>query len=218
VELGFAVSGQLRETFVRPGEMVKAGKPLMMLDSRAFDAAVVAAQRLVEAETLNREEATRERERANELYERAQLSDHEKQLAEIAEMRAKAALETAKHRLVSARVKQEQATLRAPFDAQVLQVQARPGQAMVSRCQSQPQVVLAQAGYLMARARLAPDQQGPSLDQTVQVQVGGKWLEGRLSALTATQDGAQTGVSMEVVFAIPAGVRPRLGTGARLKW
>lgn len=149
VALGFIVSGVVQTVPAQVGGRVKKGDPLVALDQRLFQARTGQAAAVLEAKKLNSAEAAREYDRAIELYERTQLSDHEKQIAEIGAADARAELKTAEAKKVKAELELEYSTIRAPFDAIVVLVDAVPGKVLVSELQSSPLVVVADAEHML---------------------------------------------------------------------
>lgn len=160
VEMGTLVSGVVSEVYVRPGQQVKAGDKLLVLDQRGF--ATQVSRRSAEhrhAKALL-SEAQREDERAVELYDRTVLSDFERNQALIALKAAQAKAEQARAALVDARLALERSVLHAPFDSTVLSVNIAPGQTVVSELQSTPLVTLADTRNFRARAQVDADQAG----------------------------------------------------------
>ncbi len=151
VELAVPVSGVVRRVPVQPGQTVKRGAVLLELDLRGFRAAREAARARLAGREADLAEARRERERAEELYERTVLSDHELRLARIAHTQAKAAVAEARAALTRAELELEYATLRAPFDAVVLERRAAPGQVVSAALAPPVLLVVAEAGRRAVR-------------------------------------------------------------------
>lgn len=181
VELSTPVSGTVTEVNVEPGNQVKKGQVLLRLDPRGFQANVLQARARVESTIAARKEAHRELERAQDLYDRTVLSDHELQLAKIAFAKADAAYSAAQAGLTEAQLTLEYSAVRAPFDGIVIDRKVDVGQAVVSEITSEPLVVLAAAGRMIARASVAEAQlAGLSVGQSVRVTIGGKTYQGKV--------------------------------------
>lgn len=184
VELGTLVSGVVAEVPVEPGQRVEAGAELVRLDQRDFEVRVRRARAAVASAEPKLAEAVRELERTQELYDRTLLADHDVELARIALAQAESALEVAQADLTEAELELERSTVRAPFDAQVLAVQAVPGQVVVNRLQVVPLVTVADVGRPIVRARVPAERRaGLEIGQAVAVQAGGHTLRGRISGI-----------------------------------
>lgn len=181
VELGTLVSGVVSEVAVRPGQRVDQGGTLVRLDPRGFRAAVSGARATLARAESALDEARREDQRAQELYDRTLLSDHERQLAQIALVAAESAAGEARAALVQAQLDLEHSHIKAPFAARVLAVNAAVGQAVVTRLQSQPLVVLADGQAMLAEAEISASQlAGLTAGQAAQVGLSGRWLDGHI--------------------------------------
>jgi multidrug efflux system membrane fusion protein len=181
VELGTLVSGVVSEVAVRPGDTVEQGASLLRLDDRGFHAEVKRARAMLARAESELDEARREDERAQELYDRTLLSDHERQVAQIALVDAQSSASEAQAALTQARLDLERSHIKAPFDARVLAVNAAVGQAVVTRLQSQPLIVLVDNRAMLAQAEIGASQLAElEVGQAAQVGLGGEWLEGRI--------------------------------------
>jgi multidrug efflux system membrane fusion protein len=181
VELGTLVSGVVSEVAVRPGDAVAQGGTLLRLDDRGFRAELSRARAALARAQSELDEARREDQRAQELYDRTLLSDHERQVAQIALVDAQSATQEARAALTQAELDVERSRIEAPFDARVLAVDAAVGQAVVTRLQSQPLVVVVDNRAMLAEADIAASQlDGLAPGQAAQVGLGGEWLDGRV--------------------------------------
>lgn len=182
VELGTLVSGVISRVHVRPGQMVKPGDTLVELDDRGFGGQV---QRWLAEYRHARgllAEAEREDERAAELYDRTVLSDFERNQAVLALDAARARLALANARLVDARLDLERSRIKAPFDGVVLQVNAVPGQTVISEMQVQPLVALADNTRMTVRAELqAGAVAGVAAGQVISLSAGDRPFEGTVA-------------------------------------
>lgn len=140
-ELGFPLSGRLREILVRPGEQVQAGQMLAVLEAPALEGAVAQAEAVVRAAQIEYDYYLLPRRQPPVFLKKpwkgptaGPLEPPERrQLAETRLTAAQAGLDVA-------RASAAQAALKAPFDGVVTNVAAAPGEAVNA---SQPVVVLA---------------------------------------------------------------------------
>jgi RND family efflux transporter MFP subunit len=184
VSLSTPVSGVIAEVAVDRGDRVSADQVLLRLEDSRQQAEVAASEaRLKQAEN-NRAEAQRELERTQELYERTLLSDHDLELGKIQRDAAEAELLTARAALVKAQRELYHSSVRAPFDAWVLQRNAEPGQTVVSELQATPLLVLAEAGRMLARSLVSEATVAKlKLGQSAEVSVAGKNYGGNIHFL-----------------------------------
>jgi membrane fusion protein, multidrug efflux system len=220
IELGTPVSGVIGEVPVQVGQRVAAGELLLALDPRLFKARLEQAQAAaVEAEQL-RLEAEREWQRARELYDRTVLSDRERSLAEIDAARAAAAWRKAQAELAQAQLELEYSQLRAPFTGMVVALQGQPGQTVVSALRSEPLVVLAGQGEMLARALVNSEQaQQLKPGDEVPVKVRSQTLPGKVRHLglePESPNGLGILYHLDVAFSPPQGWTLRRGEPATL--
>ncbi len=152
VELGPLVSGVVKEVLVRPGDQVEADQLLLRLDPRPFQTEILQLKAQLDRVLPELEEAKLELQRAEELYARTVLSNHELNLAKIGHAKLDSEYRRLKARLEQARLNLEYSRLRAPFAGIILARHAEPGQAVVTRMQSPPLIVLADNRQMVARA------------------------------------------------------------------
>lgn len=221
VELGTLVSGVVSEVAVTSGQTVGAGATLLRLDDRGFRAAVDRARAIQARAEAQADEARREDDRSQELYDRNMLSDHERQLAQIARVEAEAFEGEARAGLVQAQLDLEHSRIKAPFAARVLEVNAAPGQAVVSSLQSQALVVLADSQSMLAEAEIGAGQLGSlAAGQSAQVGLGGDWLEGRIHDIglePVSQNEREVFFRVRVMFPVPKDRLLRAGMPAVLR-
>ncbi|MCC6260968.1 MAG: HlyD family efflux transporter periplasmic adaptor subunit [Anaerolineales bacterium] len=110
-EIAFAISGQVKDVYVKEGEVVEAGQTLLALNAPDLELAVKAAELAVQSAELEYQYWIPRKDRPPE--RRAQA---EAQLNAV-----KAQLETAQARLA-------QSVLLAPFDATVMSIQVQSGE------------------------------------------------------------------------------------------
>ena len=221
VELGTPVSGVIAAVPVRPGDRVKRGQALVRLDARAFQAEVNKAGAVLDQRTQDRAEAKRALDRAQVLYAQTVLSTRELDLAKLRFATADARYRAARANLALVRLDLEHSVVRAPYDGIVLSRAAQVGQAVVSRLQSAPLVVLAEAGRMVARGRVKQDQLARlSLGQKVTVKVGTQRyaaLIRRLGLEPVSGAGADAVYAVDAVFHPDPATVLRAGQAASLE-
>lgn len=217
VTLSTLVSGTVSEVPVQPGNRVERNAVLARLDARRFEAAVREAESRRNSLEQKNAEAQRELERAQELYDRTVLSDRDLELARIAAASAQADYRAAEAAEVQARLDLEYSVVRAPFDGVVLDVPATVGQTVITTTQTEPLVVLAGTGEMLARlavplARL----DDLELGQAARVTVDGSTYTGRIARVGLEPLAADdTRYPVEVIF--DAGSDPlRAGRAAKV--
>lgn len=200
VAMGTPVSGVIAEVAVQAGDKVGKGQVLLRLDDRALRAKVTGLEAQKVRATEDRDEAKRELDRTQELYDRTLLADHDLQLAKNHLTAAEATVSVVDAELAQARWELEYSAVRAPFDGWVLKRNAETGQTVVSQLQAEPLVELAEAGTMLARARVFPDAlKGLKTGQDIDITVSGKRYAGKLRhlALEPASDGRY---DLDVVF------------------
>lgn len=181
VELGTPVSGIIKQVMVNTGDRVEKSAVLVKLDDRDFSAVLNQARARVKDLNEKRMEAKRELDRAQELYDRTVLSDHDLQTAKNAKVEADSNYATARAELVKAELNLEYASIRAPFNALVLQRNAEEGQTIVSQFKPETLIILAVAGEMIAKGLIAQgDLNGPLRGQPASVSVGGRQYTGKI--------------------------------------
>jgi RND family efflux transporter MFP subunit len=184
VELSVPVSGVVQDVQANAGDLVKKGQVLLSLDSTALQARVAESTAAISRLAAETAEAKRELERTQELYERTVVSTTELDQARLRHVRSLSLLNEARARLKQNQKALDDSSIRAPFDAVVIQRQAEPGQSVAAGLQPQTLLVLARSGEMIARMQL-PAQQLDKLKagQTLNVTAGGKSYNGRISLL-----------------------------------
>jgi multidrug efflux system membrane fusion protein len=175
VELGMPVSGVVARVFVESGERVLKGQPLVQLDDRRYRTEKARAHAELTRLVKERDEAKREQNRAQELFDRNLLSNHELEVQKIAFVSAESRYQAARATLTQAELSLEYSTLRAPFDAWILDVRAEMGQAVVSDHVAVPLVTVAESGGVVIRILVSEGElQSLQNKKEVSVQAGGK--------------------------------------------
>jgi RND family efflux transporter MFP subunit len=210
VALSTPVSGVVKAVHVEPGQRVKPGQELLVLDSELYLAKVAESEAAITRLKEEAVEGKRNLERVQELYNRTVISTSELDQAKLRDTRTRALLAEGEARRAQDRKNLEDTVLRAPFDAIVLSRQAEPGQAVAAGLQPQPLVILAKAGEMLARAMLDANQAGRiKPGATASVGVSGKRYTGKVKNLgmepVAGKDGATYAV--DVVFAVQEQLR-----------
>ncbi|MGE0454788.1 MAG: efflux RND transporter periplasmic adaptor subunit [Vicinamibacteria bacterium] len=165
ISVGTPLSGVVMRVFVAPGEAVRAGDPLFELDVRQLRAALavrrearsVADARLGVAQA-RLEDLERQLEFAEHVRDKRAISAEEMSrrrsavrtaTAEVEE--ARAGLASAHSQLLAAEVEIQRSTVRAPIDAEVLQVKLRAGEFAPAAATSTPLVLLGRSKPLHVR-------------------------------------------------------------------
>jgi len=209
--LATPLSGIIERIHVTPGERVTAGTPLLQLEARELRAALEAARAALAYAEQQRQEAQREEQRAQELYDRTLLSDHELHLAQIAAARANSVWQQARAQLTRAEVQVQQATLRAPFDALVIDLPLRPGEAVSNQFQTTPLAVIAASGHLLAVATVDAEQANRlQLGDPASVRLGTQQWSGQISQI-GLEPLNDSGYRLVVEFPLAAQSRVRAG-------
>lgn len=189
-ELSTPVSGIVESVKVEPGQTVARGTLLLTLNPSLFRSNLAEAQ--ADAARLKDElaDSQKELDRANELYARTVSSTTELDASKLRHARASASLDAAKARENKARRLLEESTIRAPFDAIVLDRLANTGMAVSAQYQPPALLTVARADRIVARANLSPDQAaGLKPGTAVEVSAGGKKTSGKVVALRYRPDG-----------------------------
>ena len=220
VEIGTPVAGVVKTVLVDAGQQVRKSDKLLQLDDKVFKARVDSATTHLRSQEEHYQEAKREMERAEELYARTVLSDHDLQVAKNNHVTALAERDKARYQLVKARYDLEYSTLRAPFDAVVLQNRAQPGMVVSAELTPQTLLVLVQAEQMLAR--VAVDEAalaGLKPGQDATVTVNGTSYEGTIKVIGLEPIPADTGKGLfpvDVMFATK-GTLMRAGQSARVE-
>ncbi len=219
VELSTPVSGIVSEVLVEVGDRVAKGASLLRLDPRGFQARVVETEARLAREKENQEEAQRELERTDELYERTLIAEHEVQLARIELASAKARYQAAQARLTQARLDLEYSEVRAPFEGLVVRRAVALGQTVVTRLQGTPLLVLAEAGRMLARARVPVGEISRLQErQSLSVTVADHVYQGRIRHIALESESSPVAggplYAVDVEFPVPSNVILRAGQPA----
>lgn len=216
VELGTPVSGLVQSVYGEVGQRVKKGQVLVSLDATTFRAGAAETQASVARNQDEEQDAKRNLDRVQELYKRTVISTSELEAAQTRYMRAKTQHQEAAARLQRARKNLQEASVRAPFDAWIIERRVEPGQAVANQLQPQALMVIARAGEMNARAALSLAQiQSLKLGQEITVDVNGKAYVGKIKTLGLEPSKNDASYPVDVVFATNEVLRA--GTPATLR-
>ncbi len=216
VELSTPVAGVIAQVNAIPGQRLKQGQVLLLLDQRISDYRIHGLQAKLDKLKALHKEMQAELKRAEELYERTLLSDHELELAKIEAISADADYRLAQSEMLRAQLDREYSRLRAPFDAIVLKRQAEKGQVVSPVMMPQVLFVVASSQKMKVLAELdSNDFQTLKQGQIVKVLIDNAIFQGKISAL-GLEPATQTGrYSLEVEFET-SGKLIRAGEKAKL--
>ena len=184
VELSVPVSGVIQEIYVEAGQKVAKDEKLLQLDDTIFKSRVSQAVSGLKSAEEQFKEAERELNRANELYNRTVLADHDLQLAKNAFVKAKADRDKARYTLVKAKNDLKYSTLRAPFNAIVLERHAQVGMVISAELKPETLLVLADADQMLARMSVSDAQLTQlKLGRVVKILINKEQLDGVIKAI-----------------------------------
>ncbi|NNF97085.1 MAG: efflux RND transporter periplasmic adaptor subunit [Halobacteria archaeon] len=184
VELGTPVRGVVQRVMAKPGQRVKQGEVLLLLDQRGFKSQVAGLKAQLEHLKAELAEARREQDRSLELYDRTVLSDHELQVAKNNFIAAKAKYHKGQADLVQAELDLEYSSVRAPFDAVIIARQAEVGQVVVPDLKPIVLFVVADANHMHAKSRLTSKQLAKvAIDQEAMVKIDDETFNGRVISI-----------------------------------
>lgn len=217
VELSTPVRGVVAEVLVQAGQRVEAGRVLLRLDQRAFQARVAEARARSKSTQAMVREAQRELERAEELYERTVLSDHDLQTAKNDAIQAQADYEAARAEQIRAEQELEYSAVTAPFNALVIRVNAEVGQTVINDLQPVTLAVVADADTMLAQA-LITDEQALALKpgDKVSVTVRDRQHAGEVHSISLEPEKDTDRYRLQVMFALDNQVY-RVGQRARIE-
>ena len=218
VALASPVSGVVAQVLVEPGDRVKQGQALVVLEAVPFQAAVARAQAELRRRKRERLEALRAWRRAKELYEAEVLATVELDQARLALTRAEAELQAAEAGLEEARYRLDRSRLAAPFDAVVLARRVEVGQAVAAELSPQVLVVVARAGRYRARFQV-PLEALPALrpGRPARVEVGDREYAGVVREVALEPERTRDGPRYTVGVVFESAELLRAGTPAEVE-
>lgn len=144
-KLTFAVAGVVASINVKPGQSVKAGTVLAVLDQTPFLARKKSADTAAKSARLILDLAEIKAEQTRELFDALSTSQEEVDKAETSLAKAEAAFEKARSAAVVAEWELERASLRSPFSGSVSSIPGYPGQ-VINLNAGSPTVVVVNGG------------------------------------------------------------------------
>jgi RND family efflux transporter MFP subunit len=184
VELSVPVSGVIQAVNVEVGDRVKKGQVLLALDGELYQARVAESRAAIARLSAEAAEARRDFERVQELHERTVVATAELDQAKLRLTRAESMLAEAKASLRQQQKMQDDAVVRAPYDALVVARQAEPGMSIAAGLQAQILLVLAKSDEMLARLHLSATQiEKLKVGQALTVVVGSESYPGKIRVL-----------------------------------
>jgi RND family efflux transporter MFP subunit len=184
VELGVPVSGVVQAVYADVGQKVAKGEKLLQLDETVFKVRVKQATSTLKSQVEQYKEAERELHRSQELYDRTVLSDHDLQVAKNNKVKAAAERDQAQATLVKAQQDLKYSTLRAPFNALVLERHAQVGKVIAAKLKPETLFIVADADQMLARLYVSEAQLTQfKLGQTAKVLFGNEQVDGVIKAI-----------------------------------
>jgi len=141
-KLTFAVSGVVQSLKVKPGDAVKAGTILAVLDQTPFQARKQAADARASSARLIFEQTQVKRDQVRELYESLSASQEDVDKAEVAHANAKADFEVAQSKADISAWRLRRASLTSPFSGTVTAVPGYPGMVLNTYAGGQTVVIV----------------------------------------------------------------------------
>jgi len=200
VELSTPVNGIVSKVFSQDGTLVAKGDVLVQLDSRGFKADVVYAKAQLQHSDETLKEAQRELERQEDMYDRAMLSDHDLQVAKNNYSAALSQFNQAEASLVKAKLNLEYSSVRAPFNAIVVNNKSVKGQVVTANMAPPVLVVVAEANRMLARFLVSESKLAKlSLNQMVEIFVAGKVYKGKIHRIGLEQEKSNN-YAVDIIF------------------
>ena len=157
-ELNPAVAGVIKSIQVTPGQQVKKGDVLIEMDDTPYISRLNRARAIESALLPEVNVSEVEYERAQELYDRDSLSQIALQNAENKYLKAQGLYQAARSDLELREYELSRTKLRAPEDAQVLDLRIKVGRYLDPGVNNSPIITLADTRKITAVARLKADQ------------------------------------------------------------
>ncbi|MFT7234719.1 MAG: multidrug efflux system membrane fusion protein [Methylophagaceae bacterium] len=127
VEIKPLVGGRIEQVFFQEGELVKAGTPLFVIDTRPFIAAVKRVEAQLSSAQSRYKLAEQELTRTQGLVTRKLISQSLFEQSKAEYEVTLAAISEVKNALVEARIDLTDATIRAPFDGRISRAELTAG-------------------------------------------------------------------------------------------
>ncbi len=203
VELSVPVSGVVRAVNVNVGDQVKKGQVLLTLDSTLYQAKVAEIQAAITRLVAEAVEAKKDLVRVEELYARTVVATADLDASKLRNTRAESLLAEARATLRQQQKVLDDTTVRAPFDAVIVERQVEPGMSVASTLQPQILLVLGKSEEMLARMNLSAAQiEKLNIGQAATVKTGGQSYSGKIKALglEPSKKGGETSYVVDVVF------------------
>jgi len=204
VKLGVPVSGVVQSVYADVGMKIAKGDKLLQLDDTVFKARVKQATSELRNQEEQYKEAAREENRSQNLYDRTVLSDHELQVAKNNKVKAAADRAHARARLIKAKQELKYSSLRAPFNALILERHAQVGKVIAAALKPETLFVVADADQMQACLIVKEVQLGQiKIGQKAIVSVGDSRFQGVVKAIgfePVADKGDTTRYPVEVEF------------------
>jgi len=201
VDLGVPLSGVVQAVYADVGQRVAKGEKLLQIDDTVFKVKLKEARSTYKSQVEIYKEAEREKNRSQDLYDRTVLSDHELQVAKNNEVKAAAERDEAEAALVKARQVLKYSTLRAPFNALVLERNAQVGKVIAARLKPETLFVVADADKMLARIHVSETQLAMfKLGQSARVMLGSEKFDGVIRAIGFEPSGSAGNYPVDIEF------------------
>lgn len=142
IAIGTNIAGIVSRLYVQIGSVVKAGDPLFTIDDRAQTALVALKKAAVKVAQTKFDHATYEEKLGTELAAKKVISAEDQTTRHHASLTAEAQLVQAQADLLTATTDLERLTVRAPVDAEVMQLKIRLGEYAPTGVLTQPLILL----------------------------------------------------------------------------
>ncbi|PYT14310.1 MAG: secretion protein HlyD [Acidobacteria bacterium] len=165
ISIGTPLSGVVAKVFVTAGQMVRAGDPLFELDMRHLRAdlkvnqqALAVARARVEVAQAHVDDLKRQLEFAERIEDKRAISaeevSHRRSVVETASAEldeSRAQVDAAESQVGAVKTEIDRSTVRAPIDAEVLQVKLRAGEFATAAPTATPMILLGRSKPLHVR-------------------------------------------------------------------
>ena len=218
VELSAPVSGVVQAVNVDIGDQARKGQVLLVLDGAIYQAKVAEIQAGITRLDAEATEAKRDLVRVEELYNRTVVATADLDQAKLRNTRAESMLAEARANLRQNQKVLNDTSVRAPFDAVVVERKVEPGMSVASTLQPQILLILAKSGEMLARLYLPATQLDKlKVGQAVTVSTGGQNYAGKIKALGLEPSKRDGDASYQVDVAFTSKEQLRAGAAAVVK-
>jgi len=121
------VQGSVEKVFVKVGDFVKKGSPIVKVSSTLYDAQIKSLQGKLKELELKRWKAQRDYERYKELYERSLLSETELEDRKLALEILSAQIEEVKGKIEELTVLRDYTLVKSPVEGRVVKILVEEG-------------------------------------------------------------------------------------------